>query len=1136
MAADPKAQALFQRLKRVCVPLMGTPPLTPSNIPTTSKLLSELLDILKENRPNILSPNLISYIFFPLSTLLSKNHSEAIPDQILEKIFLILSILCEDWWWDCDMKIWEQLFMLAGAVLGGIDVKGKGKARDEETKEAAIRCILCLVRPRNAQDAARRNVQVEDAFERLEELRFYAQMPKFIPILGQTINSLIETALTPNISLTLACLQTLHVLVNDYIPDDLAPSILPGVVSTSTKLALGMAGKKGWVNGDVVAASLEVLTVIVVRSVGDEICAQEGAIKVFTSLDDLKNLASDGLTQDRPTRPFATQRTATWLRGTATQLHIALNSLTPLISHPTASALLALTKCAATVLVSTSSTLPQSQTLLLSLLLALSNSDYPSVSKEARRSLVSAITSPSRTQHTTLQTLMNITRDNLTSLPRLLTSQADAKVEHVAGLVEAVCRLSYAEGAIDSPALHAISTGVGKLLGPSGGIEKWGWSLLSVLQFVEPAVNVARAPTTALLDNDADAASWVSFPEVTLKSLTTRSAADAVTRMFRALGKAAGEPCLYAIEWFAGVGQSGRDSDAVAAVWCASRLLQGVADISLSAEAARDVRLRPVSKRLSKLARSLATTVSEVWDDGDADAQTPAPQEKPENPEVNSTVQHVQGLYPLQDNLKIIRSAPMQQYRSSIQPILHRTLLVQLLAVLAGVLQAKFNQTLIRTLYPILHSLVSSVPLLSATAHAALNFIAISASYASPANLLLANFDYALDAVGRRLTRRWLDLDATKVLVILVRLVGSDVVDRAGDVVEECFDRLDEFHGYDVLVEGLIQVLGEVIKVIEVEDNAMKEDGPKAPKADVLVDRERFDAFFEWYTRRNDVDSDDEDTTDYGPAPRRAWGEPEDPDDEPKEDEAPMDTSDDNAPPTPIQALTTQIVARSLYFLTHGAPSIRARILTLLASAVPVLPESALMPEIHRAWPFILNRLSDRETFVVTAAAGLVEALSAHVGDFMFRRIWDDVWPRFHKMLGQLDRADSQSALARRGAGIAIGTESAYTHSHRLYRSLLRTMTAAARGVQPQDSSLWEVIVDFRRFLHIGAHEELQKCARDLYLAIGLRNADEVWLALAGTTGEVTSTVAFLREPRWDITANAALIYQGMDEGEGGAK
>ncbi len=51
----------------------------------------------------------------------------------------------------------------------------------------------------------------------------------------------------------------------------------------------------------------------------------------------------------------------------------------------------------------------------------------------------------------------------------------------------------------------------------------------------------------------------------------------------------------------------------------------------------------------------------------------------------------------------------------------------------------------------------------------------------------------------------------------MVRLVGADIVDKAGDVVEECFDRLDEYHGYGVIVDGLIEVLAEVVKVIEME-------------------------------------------------------------------------------------------------------------------------------------------------------------------------------------------------------------------------------------------------------------------------------------------------------------------------------
>jgi hypothetical protein len=399
--------------------------------------------------------------------------------------------------------------------------------------------------------------------------------------------------------------------------------------------------------------------------------------------------------------------------------------------------------------------------------------------------------------------------------------------------------------------------------------------------------------------------------------------------------------------------------------------------------------------------------------------------------------------------------------------------------------------------------------------------MAVSASYASSANLLLSNFDYALDAVARRLTRRWLDVDATKVLVVLVRLVGAEVVDKAGDVVEECFDRLDEFHGYDIIVEGLIEVLGEVIKVIEVEEAALRGDAPRptSPSLEFPRDNEVLQGFFDWFPHRHET-------------PALEEIEPSVPEPTAEESDPPQQqpSIDQDPPSTPTQILTKQIVTRSLYFLTHGSSVIRARILSLLAASVPVLPESALLPSIHSAWPFILNRLADPETFVVAAAASLTEALVTHVGSFMYRRMWNDIWPRFRTMLAKLDAADATNALSKRGQG-AVGTESAYTHSHRLYRSLLKSMTATMKGVQSQDTPVWQAILSFRRFLHRHTHDELQRCAREFYIAASANNADVVWLALTMTSGASPKYPAmdFLQESKWDIEENVEVILRCMN-------
>ncbi|KAI0673390.1 armadillo-type protein [Trametes maxima] len=1118
----------FQRLKVICVPLLGNAMLNPTSIPKALNLLVQLRDALRAlaSSGEVLSPSTISYVFFPLSTILRRNDLSTIPDRVLERTLEVLAILCDVWWWDMDIAVWEQIFMLCSAILGGIDRKGKGRDRDDETKAVAAECLWTLLRPRSSPEDTANTSKDGRAKTVIAMLRVHAQGAKFLPILGQTLDSLLSVSQSPSGPLQRVSLKVLAIMVSEYLSDGLVPSILPGTVSTMSKVALGNNTSKGWANGDIVAAALLVMQHVVIRAIGDEVCLREGVVKSVDNLEDLLDLNPHGI-DGTSSSPFTTRRTESWLRATASQLHIAMNSLSPLVNHPTPSALLGLADFSGAILSATSLTVPQSQPLLLSFLLSLQGSSLNRVSDRADSLLRRVLTANSMAGHRFLQVLLQISRDNLAALPRLLMSHADSKVEHVAGILESVCRLAHPRAGSPLPGVASISTGVGKLLGPHGGVEKWGWSLLSTLEFISPPVMVTPASTAQLmLESDPAAIHSVSFPELTLRHVSSHSAREALERMFRALGATAGEDCLFTVDWFVDVGLSGQGERAVAALWCACRLLEGVAQASLGSPASA----RPPggrAKRLEKYARDLARRIGEAWDDMDVEESPPA-DKKPipdANEDNNILVEHVSGLVNVRGVSGTQQVSPAAPTHRTVQPMLHRGISLQLLSVTAGILDSRFLPLLLHTLYPVLHGIVSDALFVSTSALAALNVITISTSFATPANLLLSNFDYALDAVSRRLTRRWLDVDATKVLSVLVRLVGRDVVQKAGDVVEECFDRLDEYHGYEIVVDGLLEVLREVVKVIEEEEDnrASRESAAMGGQQVPLEDGRRLDAFAEWFAHRHDEDTSREPIRDSS-YPREAWGKAkEDTGTESSERAPAADDGFADSPPTPAQALTQQIVSRSLYFLTHGAPQIRARILHLLANAVPVLPESALLPSVHQAWPFILNRLKDTETFVVSAAAALIAALALHVGDFMYRRIWDDVWPRFRELLLRLERADASSALAHRARGV-IGTESAYTHSHRLYRAVIQTLTAAARGVQAQDAANWEVIVLFRRFLHRHVHEELQACARELYLALGRNNADAVWLGLAGTLGWVEGPVAFLREPEWDVEANVRMI------------
>ncbi|KAJ8588393.1 hypothetical protein M405DRAFT_934129 [Rhizopogon salebrosus TDB-379] len=1125
---DALSQQWFSNFKSICIPLLEGSQLSAATITVVVRLLSGLEVTLLDARKTgfTLSPSLVSYIFFPLSTILRRNESSAIPDRVLEKIFGVLAILCETWWWSCDIQIWDQIFKLCSSIIGDIEGKGKGKVRDDETKEAAARCLWAIIRERRAEEAPRDSPE-ELLHTRVSQLRTHSQSRQFMPILGQTVNTLLLTAKSPHLPLQRISLKILRALIDVYASEQFVPSILPGVVSTMTRIALGMSSRKGWVNGDIVALSLEAMEPVIVKSLGDDVCIREGVVRSVVDLEDFINLADAPAVGPKPpeSHPYLTTRTSSWLRASASQLHIALNSLMTLVSHPTPLALVALSSFSKIILATTYITLPQSRPLLLSWLLSLSNSSFPEVSRIAHQALSGLLAAPSDARLPLLQALLDISKENLSSLPRSIVSQNNTKVEHIAGQIEAICRLATPSSMSSTGlGLTSISSGIDTLLGPTGGIEKWGFTLLSVLEFTSPQVTVSQGSVAQLLLEDtADNPVTVNFPETTLKNVLARSTHVALARMLRGLGRTSGENCIYAVEWFVTTGRYSRSNNAVAALWCAARLLEGIGGFSLE-EGGMAISSGPHSRKLERFARSLSRDLAELWDEEpDFSSQSDAPRTDRHTDDSLLNTEFTKGFKTIRATLQVAEPRAAVPAFSDDQPILHKTFCLQLLSISAGILQARYASILIHVLYPVLHSIVSPTPHLSLTGLATLQFISAVMSYASPASLLLSNFDYALDSISRRLSHRWLDVDATKVMAVLVRLVGADVVQKAGDVVEECFDRLDEYHGYDIIVQGLVEVLGEVVKVIETEEPPTKNKSGDSVQSSMIT--RSLEPLLEWLTHRGDPPSE-EDSTDYGPAPQRAWGttKPEEESDETRKDGATAQPKFDAEPvPTPAQALTTQMVSRSIYFLTHASPVIRARILTLLSSATPVLPESALLPPIHQAWPFILNRLSDAEPFVVSAAAGLVESLVTHVGSFMGRRVWDDVWPRFDNILKKQDASDTQNALARRGHG-AVGTESAYTHSHRLYCSILRTMTAAVARVHMEDTYGWQVIVAFRRFLHKQAHEELQTCARELYVTLARGNEDAVWLALLATCGRLTEEVTFLREYKWDIQDNVSLI------------
>ena len=118
-------------------------------------------------------------------------------------------------------------------------------------------------------------------------------------------------------------------------------------------------------------------------------------------------------------------------------------------------------------------------------------------------------------------------------------------------------------------------------------------------------------------------------------------------------------------------------------------------------------------------------------------------------------------------------------------------------------------------------------------------------------------------------------MDATKVLVLLIQLVGSKVVECTGDVVKECFDRLDEYHRYHTIIEGLIDILREVVQAIHTE-NVNNGDQVGAAISKLCANEafnqgeQQFEGFFCWYVHQHDPDLLAPDEEDVGPVPQTA--------------------------------------------------------------------------------------------------------------------------------------------------------------------------------------------------------------------------------------------------------------------------
>ena len=1146
---------------------------TPTSISKHAGLIDSLNQIVTTLPTSAYTPSLINYLLFPITQILRQSDPATLPDNFLEAIFRLLTHVTEAWQrceQGMDAQAWEQLWMFTAAAIGpAVSSKGKGKARQvgQEVQVEAVKFLIQLLGPDPMPGSKDPLEEASHPSPAMKTLCQNAKSP-LMPTLFQTITLAIElcSPIPPYPHLQRYALGLLRLVVKTYLRDqhEILASVLPGIVSAVARL---LQSEEKAVKTDAAREAAELVKDVIVLTLNDLDLRSLGVLR--PGLDDFDQLAEEWEKAEHPlppekppppspaasisssvsTNPFPSL-TASYLAFTSTQLYASIPAiLSTLSSHDNSLVRQASADLAYALVTTCSESLPLLIPKSVTLLLLLTRDEFRSTQDDARRKVHHIIAGPTKLILSSV--LVDLLSDTVNAIPRLIFSQQDSKVGELARLVTAL-GVAVADN-------H--SNPIAELLGPTGRIERWGWALLECLEFrrssgwsatEDPAAKAADRGWEHRLDTvllpsliESEDELPIAFPQLPLRHVESEVTFKALREMLVQWGSTGGEAGLHSVQYlflFAKANRRRYISKSVSAVWIGQKLLEGI--VVAQAIDAKG-RINKATRKAAREVTRIIVAMDEDDDDNDelvGDYELPGPDESGSDALIPvARIIGVNALTTLLDRKPLSDSAAASQTRrlhAQAQRALLTAHSLSALAVISRILSTNFRPLLLTSLYTILSHLSSPQSTIAHHAEIALIQVAYHCGYASPQNLILDNVDYVINVVSQRLTYARLSSTAPLVLIAMIRLVGEPIVPLVHDVVDEIFDALDDFHGYETLASSLLAVLGTLIEAMAGEVAAT---GPSEARLRKKAEYDRlgklpdpevdFTRFEGWHKERQ-ATRNKEVSEILGRAPQHAWGQMKPSEAEvPQEDQPPM-MDEDGETPTRTQEVCTLILEKSMYFLSHRSPFLRARILSLIARATPVLAsgnrEGDLLPIIDRGWGHILNRLDDSEPYVVTEAAEVIAALCENVGDFMSRRILDHVWPRFQRLLNSQKELDNHSALARKGG---TGTQSSFTVSHRLHVAILATATFIAKEVPVNDDVLWQMMVLFRPFLDNRAHEDLQSRALCLYMALGRRDGDAIWVVIHATVGSFEGDHGMwdhLRGSTLNIGENANVILAGL--------
>ncbi|KAL3417326.1 heat repeat protein [Phlyctema vagabunda] len=439
-----------------------------------------------------------------------------------------------------------------------------------------------------------------------------------------------------------------------------------------------------------------------------------------------------------------------------------------------------------------------------------------------------------------------------------------------------------------------------------------------------------------------------------------------------------------------------------------------------------------------------------------------------------------------------------------------KAIALEVVASTALRMKESFRTELIDTLYPITSLLGSTSPNLRSHAITTLNILASSCNYLNTSAMIVDNVDYMVNAISLRLNTFDISPQAPQVLIMMIRLTGPTLLLYLDDVVASIFAALDNFHGYQRLVELLFSVLSEIVDVGSKSEQLQLPSASTPASTSIGTESKvgakeqvpSISSIVSIIKKRRNANEPTAGSPRKGDFPREPWksaatllSEREaallstSPPGDGEGGEEGSETAQQQAvtpPPEPTKASPTKtytmlrsITSLSQHYLTTSSAHLRVRLLTLItrASVTLAADPDLYLPLINDFWPVVVARLQDPEAFVRIAACAALATVCETAGSFLAGRI-ADAWPAVVRV-ARTARVDMERSARERGR---------YAQSMQLWDALVALLRDVVRFVGVDEDMFAEVLDLF------GADLIVRR--QDVREALQVVNQDAVWLFL----------------------------------------